>query len=57
MQALQTTIMQTIIKMVTPASPAYHNPLAFEKVPTRQDVEDLLQPGDIIFSRTNSNLY
>ena len=57
METVQLAIMQKIIKMLTPTSPAYNNSLAFEKPTTRQDVEDILQPGDIIFSRTNSNVY
>ena len=57
MQAAQVAIMQKIIKMLTPTSPAYNNSLAFEKPATPQEIEQILQPGDIIFSRTNSNLY
>ena len=57
MQKAQLVIIQAIIKMLTPASPAYNNSLAFEKPHTPQDILQSLQPGDIIFSRTNSSLY
>ena len=39
MQAAQVAIMQKIIKMLTPTSPAYNNSLAFEKPATPQDIE------------------
>ena len=57
MQSVQVAIMQKLIKMLTPTSPAYHNTLAFERPSTPKDIEEMLQPGDIIFSRTNSSIY
>jgi hypothetical protein len=57
MQSVQVALMQRLIKMLSPTSPAYNNTLAFEKPSTPQEIEQLLQPGDIIFSRTNSSIY
>jgi len=57
MQAAQVAIMQKIIKLLTPTSPAYNNTLAFEQPTTPKELERMLMPGDVIFSRTNSHLY
>lgn len=50
-------MIQTLIKLLTPASPAYGNSLAFEKPVTCTQLTASLQPGDVILSRTNSLLY
>jgi cell wall-associated NlpC family hydrolase len=57
MQAIQLSLMQALIKIVTPASPAYGNTVAFERLETYQELQAKLQPGDVIFSRTYSTLY
>lgn len=50
-------MIQALIKILTPSSPAYGNSLAFEKPVTCQELMAKLRPGDVIFSRTNSLLY
>lgn len=57
MQAIQLSLMQALIKIVTPASPAYGNTVAFERHQTYQELQAKLLPGDVIFSRTDSTLY
>lgn len=50
-------MIQALIKILTPSSPAYGNSLAFEKPVTCQQLTARLRPGDVILSRTNSLLY
>lgn len=57
MEGVQVAIMQKILKMLVPTSPAYNNTLAFERPSTAQDIQEMVEPGDIVFSRTNSSFY
>ena len=57
MQAIQQSLIQALIKVVSPASPAYGNTVAFEMPESASELKKKLLPGDVIFSRTNSALY
>lgn len=39
MQNLHVTIMQALIKLLTPTSPAYNNTVAFERPSTPKEIE------------------
>lgn len=57
MAAVKTALIQMLIKMVSPSSPAYGNSVPFIKSSSDQQLINTLKPGDIIFSRTNSVIY
>lgn len=54
---IQLSIIESLVKILVPTSPAYGNTIAFEKPQTCSELKAKLQPGDVILSRTNSLLY
>lgn len=57
MNTVQLSIIQALIKIFSPTSPAYGNTFAFERPESLQELRGKLLPGDVIFSRTDSSIY
>lgn len=49
--------MSYLVKIIAPESPAYGNTIPFVKEQSLAEIISTLNPGDIIFTKTNNSLY